>query len=300
MHAMPNVKFIHAPPFILIAFTDDQSTKSIDMSEQLLTLYDVHSHLVDKAPHENPRVALDAFDVAADPFGFLIAHMAVHYGCLTYCDIGAHLGITTMNAVLQALRFGVVPKAFAFDAGQAAQVTWRNFEINGFQIEFEETAVAARNGHAIFHMEAGNSVNNRLVNGRDSQSVPVRTIRLDDYLTAKCSLGPLAVKIDTQGAEPAVIAGMAGLRHLPLSMALELTPWAIRESGKDPREFVADLLSTHHLFDMGSQREKLVRVDDPVSVILTADGGAPYWTDLLAVPRSLVEVDSVLDRLTAA
>lgn len=297
---MPNVAFARRSPYIVMAFSDDQSYEQFRDEAASIGIYDVQSHVVDKVPLEDPCAALGLFDVVSDPFGYLIAHMAVSYGCLTYCDVGAHLGITAMDAVLQSLRYGVNPRAFAFDAGQAAQLTWRNFEINGFNIRFEEAAVAGHNGHAIFSTEDGNSVNNRLVNPRDSRSYPVRTLRLDDYLTAQGALGPLAVKIDTQGAEPAVLAGMTGLRHLPLSMLLELTPWSIRESGQDPEIFLADIMRTHHVFDLGPTHERLIEIEDARSLVVAVDTADPYWTDLLAVPRTLVGLDAVLERLRAS
>ena len=66
--------------------------------------------------------------------------------------------------------------------------------------------------------------------------------RVDAYLGADAAPVDL-VKIDAEGAEPAVVAGMSRLlaRSPHLKIVAEFIPGSLRRAGHDPRAFLASL-----------------------------------------------------------
>ena len=78
--------------------------------------------------------------------------------------------------------------------------------------------------------------------GGGRSSVEVAVVRLDDYF-AKAG-GPIhAVKIDTRGAECAILAGMSALLegHAELSLVVAYYPGFVKAMGYEPAECFGDL-----------------------------------------------------------
>ena len=297
---MMQYDLVWVDPYYVIAIADDIWHNSQPEQNRHRSIYELASHV-------HPRGTAAAVDpysrsvIRADAYRAAVAHYAAVYGSFTICDVGAHLGITAMDTVNHAIAAGGTVKAFAFDAGAASELTWRNFENNGFgDIVFERAAVGDVDGHGIMYSEPGESVGNRVILG-GSASSPVRFLKLDTYLKEKGAFGPATVKIDVQGAEPGVLSGMRALldQH-PVTLMMEFTPWALRQSGTHPFELLSALSRTHHIFDLGYNRERMIEVRDPGELLQRVDSAHPYWCDVLLVPYDLKDGERFLDALQAA
>ena len=298
------IDLVRSGEYLLFVFKDDlYYTGAFSPNDRNKTIDDLASHQaawkvngIVRALHAD---AMDAWDIQANPYHFMIGFYAKHYKTFLLCDVGSHLGETTMDATKVALSAGGQPRVFAFDCGVASALTWRNFENNGFMdICFTEAAVGLFDGHTIMYREKGYSVDNKVINSTDqSFSFPVRCIKLDTFLEQHNAFGPACIKIDTQGAEPGVLAGMVKtLEAGPITMQLEFTPWAMRKSQVDPVSFAEQLNLSHHLFILGHNNNKFLPVHTARDLVINADAGEPFWSDVLAVPRNLPQIDALLMR----
>ena len=289
---------VYKEPYSLIVIKDDNWYEHNASSFVKTSVYDLKKCSDYLSVHADPKELFKGYDALNDPLGAVLIHYALHYEDFTICDVGAHYGETTMDFVRIAARAGGKFRAFAFDAGIAAQLTWRNFENNGFNdIVFECAAVGAVDGHGIMYREPAESTGNRVILG-GTESYPVRFVSLDSYLAKVGAAGPAVVKIDVQGAEPLVIRGMETLLNThPTAMLFEYTPWAIRESGQDPTALLFKLMETHSLFDVGYNREHVLQILEPQRMTFDVDTTSPYWRDILAVPYDVREFDDIHSKI---
>jgi FkbM family methyltransferase len=128
----------------------------------------------------------------------------------------------------------------------------RNVRLNGLDnVVLEQKAVADRNGTLQLFVTEGVHEDSRIFapEGRTSQTVDVEAVTLDDYFRGREERLDF-VKIDVQGAEGVVLAGMEQLAKTSadLGMVLELSPGLVRESGVDPDELVDRLGTTFRIF----------------------------------------------------
>lgn len=128
-------------------------------------------------------------------------------------DIGAHVGFFTVQ---MASAVGASGHVYSFEPlPRNADLLAAAIRENGFgeRVTLERCAVSDRNGEATF-MFAANSVNSGggfLGRGEASaglSSATVRTVRVDDLRLRR----PVRlIKLDVEGAEPAVLAGAAAV-----------------------------------------------------------------------------------------
>jgi FkbM family methyltransferase len=124
----------------------------------------------------------------------------------TFVDVGASIGFFTLLAARL-----VGPEGFvvAFEPQSAAVSSIRrNVVLNGFfTVKIVEAAVSAKTGQAGLRA-VGKATAHLVPNARDAAPVEVTT--LDDHF-AQQPRGPVVVKIDVEGHEREVLAGMTRL-----------------------------------------------------------------------------------------
>ena len=143
-----------------------------------------------------------------------------------YLDIGANVGLTTIpiarNQAVRCIAFEPEPINF-FHLSQNVK---RNCEFGN--VELVQAAVMEKEGSLSFGLNRdGNPGDHRVVKGRTDRTViEVRGIPLDQYLSV-IGDDPLAVKIDTQGAEPFVIAGGMNVLSKTKAAVIEFWPYGM-------------------------------------------------------------------------
>jgi FkbM family methyltransferase len=146
-------------------------------------------------------------------------------------DIGANLGWHSLNA---ALRPGVA-RIHAFEPAVATRgLLERNVQRNGAggKIEVVPVALAERNGTATFSFCADDAYSSLAPDDRRPVACeyPVAVRRLDDWAEAAGLPRLDFVKLDVEGAEPAVIAGAgATLRRFRPELLVEVYQGTRRE-----------------------------------------------------------------------
>jgi len=159
----------------------------------------------------------------------------------TYMDVGANIGLTTIplarNPRIHCLAFEPEPVNFGYLRWNVA----RNAE--AASIELHHMALFDKRGTMSMALANENLGDHRLTHGgvAGRRTIQVPTVPLDDFLDRVA--GPLAVKVDTQGAEPFVIAGGRKVFARAGLIAMEFCPYLMRQLGGDPGA-VIDLAST--------------------------------------------------------
>jgi len=162
-------------------------------------------------------------------------------GTGTYMDVGANIGLTTIpfarNPRIRCFAFEPEPANFGY--------LKRNIARNAESASVELHPVALFDTHSTMSMSiAGTNLgDHRLTRSAvaDRQTIQVPVVPLDDFLDRV--EGRLAVKVDTQGAEPFVIAGGRGVFARAGLVAMEFCPHLMRQLGGDPN-IVIDLIAS--------------------------------------------------------
>lgn len=199
------------------------------------------------------------------------------HGGGTFYDIGANIGLVTIP-IAQHPKVSVI----AFEpSAENCDLLRANVGMNCLynNVRVINAAVAKENGTSGFEREAWNSGDRFLSpNGHEM----VETVRLNDFPPPP---GPFAVKIDTQGAEPAIIEGGAKVLSKADLVVLEYWPHGMQRMGLTP-EPVLDWVR-HSGFTHGaliSEHDKIIGEYPNVENLLVALKDVTQgidWADLV-------------------
>ena len=114
--------------------------------------------------------------------------------------------------------------------------------VEGASVEFHPIALFDTHSTMSMSIAEANLGDHRLTRDAvpDRRTIQVPVVPLDDFLDR--IEGRLAVKVDTQGAEPFVIAGGKGVFARAGLVAMEFCPYLMRQLGGDPN-IVIDLVT---------------------------------------------------------
>lgn len=157
----------------------------------------------------------------------------------TYLDIGANIGLTTVpiarDPQIHCLAFEPEPGNFRFlQRNVAANIAHGN-------VECWQIALFDRSGTVSLAIAEGNLGDHRVtVSGVPGRStVEVSAKPLDEFYSQLH--GTVAIKIDTQGAEPFVVAGGKQTFARAGLVAMEFCPFLMRQLGGDPEVVIQSL-----------------------------------------------------------
>jgi FkbM family methyltransferase len=230
------------------------------------------------------------------------------HGSGVYLDIGANIGLTTIpiaqRAFVSCLAFEPEPENFRnLSTNVAANCLHGN-------VELFRTALFDHDALLTFELAPNNLGDHRIrlgdckLNLQDEhkrRTITVSAAPLDALVGEIKS--PLAVKIDTQGAEPFVVAGgrrtLSGARLL----VIEWSPYHMSRMGGDPR-IVLDLLKQNFAVGRTSEGET-GRWSDPCPVAelcselersaIADSGNARRYRDVI-VAKSLPDMVAIAQR----
>ncbi len=193
-------------------------------------------------------------------------------------DVGANLGYFTVLAAAQAGRAG---RVFAFepDPDNFALLA-RNVALNGFRerCDLSPLALAASPGEGGLYRADGNLGDHQIYPGDGERpKLPIRLARGETVLRAAGVAAIDFLKVDTQGSEAAVLAGLLPLlarQPRPPSILVELTPFSLALAGSSGRALVEALASLALPFWI---------VDHLAGRLVPSDAGAlATWCDNVA------------------
>lgn len=154
----------------------------------------------------------------------------------TFIDIGANLGYYT---VLAATRVGPTGRVIAFEPDpESFTLLQRNVQRNALtQVVLENKAVGAESGTLKLFLSTANRGDHRIYDpGGGRTSVEVDIVALDAYM-AQAGGAVRFIKIDTRGAECAILAGMQTTltTQRAMGLAVAYTPSFVEAMGYEPR-----------------------------------------------------------------
>lgn len=172
-----------------------------------------------------------------------------------FVDVGANIGYFS---VIAARLVGDSGSVFAFEPGRDNFTLLQdNLARNDCQhiVAAQEAGLALAAGHGRLYLSADNAGDHQIFAGSDARRHhPVSLLNGSDYLRGRLSRMDL-LKVDVQGAEYSVIAGLLPLLlelPQPTRILVELTPLSLRQAGSSGRELVellAPLGPALHIID---------------------------------------------------
>jgi FkbM family methyltransferase len=216
----------------------------------------------------------------------------------TYMDVGANIGLTTIplarNPRVQCLAFEPEPLNFGFLQRNVAR------NAPGGMVDFHQVALFNERGSMSLSIADANIGDHRLtkagVPGRRSIEIP--TVPLDDFVDRIS--GKLAIKIDTQGAEPFVIAGGQKVLAKAGLLAMEFCPFLMKQLGGDPDVVIAAMSGFDRIAVMtGGKAEtpNFVSTETAQTILRdklrTAEASDGDYVDIMAVRADTVTAPSI-------
>lgn len=156
---------------------------------------------------------------------------------MTVADVGANIGLLTLVLAWAA---GPTGKVFAFEPEGVPRANLEKMKhLNGLAwVEVRDQAVGEKPGRLTFHVSdiIGHSSLYALPDAEEAHTVEVEVVRLDDIAPAKRMD---VVKIDVEGAELDVLAGMKGLiaKNPDLAIVAEFGPEHLKRVGQTPAQW---------------------------------------------------------------
>lgn len=203
-------------------------------------------------------------------------------------DGGAHIGFHTLRAARLA---GPSGRVFAFEPSPATfALLSENLSRNGYtNVVPVNGALAHRSASARLHLSADNTGDHRIAQTEEPrEGIEITTHSLDDVLPADAVVD--FVKLDVQGAEPLVLAGMKQVleRSPQLVLVAEFAPFVF-PSELSPARFLEDLFATfERVLDADEERGELTSTT-PEHLLASYTRENERFTNLLCVTGCDVE-----------
>jgi FkbM family methyltransferase len=156
---------------------------------------------------------------------------------MVVADVGANIGLLTL---VMAWATGPGGRVIAFEPEAVPRSNLEKMKhLNGLSwVEVRDQAVGERAGRLTFHVSdiIGHSSLYALPDAEEARTVEVEVVRLDDVAPAK-RLD--VVKIDVEGAELDVLAGMKGViaKNPDLAIVAEFGPEHLKRVGQTPAQW---------------------------------------------------------------
>ena len=262
----------------------------------------------------SPQTLFESACASKTVLDIVLAHFWLNDLDFTYLDIGCQYGSSAMKVARSIKACGQFNRIHCFEPGLAGALVLDNLYLNRLEerIEFYPVAVSDHTGVALLFTEIGHTENNRVVNrfpDNETLSRVVRTTSIDDHRRTAAVSGPIVVKVDTQGGEYEVLAGMEKARADRWVAGIwEFTPWALA-TRTSPDEFLKNLGRDAFVVDLSSASISTTTIESAGSLFREVKHSLfssfsdqvmsrpEKWTDLLVLPKSLPAVDQLMSKL---
>ncbi len=200
---------------------------------------------------------------------------------MTFFDVGAHVGYYTL---LASKRVGAGGRVVAFEPDtRNFQLLTENVRSNGLtNVEPVNMAVGSHDGDLQLYRDPDYAGDHRIHAIAGRASITVRCTTLDAFCSG--GSGPDVMKMDVQGAEGEVLAGMMRLLREapPRAIVAEYWPAELASVGTDPQQLVDGVLASGYTVYNVPDESAAVRVDDVAALVRSLPGAQDY-TNLLFV-----------------
>jgi FkbM family methyltransferase len=195
---------------------------------------------------------------------------------MTFYDVGAHVGYYTLLASRQVGSKGRV-YAFEPDPWNCALLK-ENVRINDLtNVEVTQAAVGREDGQAYLYRNRDYTGDHRICATKETrESVAVQSTTLDAHY--RKSGRPDVMKVDVQGAEGQILAGMGTLlsEAPPYAILSEFWPCGLANAGTDPVQFLETLRKAEYDVFEVSEGPKCTPISDAAALVNRLAGEEDY------------------------
>jgi FkbM family methyltransferase len=187
---------------------------------------------------------------------------------MTVVEVGANVGYFTL---VMARAVGSTGRVISFECDpELAALARDNVEINGLHrvARIEERALGERDGRVTFYRTDRHRGGGSLIEGLEQiphnatdqrSAIEVEMTTLDAW-TKDAGTPPDLLKLDAEGAEPAILRGAKALLDSarPLTVVMEFFPRFVREAGDDPAALLGFIESKRFALGVIDERRRKV------------------------------------------
>jgi FkbM family methyltransferase len=204
-------------------------------------------------------------------------------------DVGANVGHYTLIA---ARTLGAGTPVAAFEPAPAPRAALEaNLALNGLSaVTVVAAACSDADGEAALHLDADNAGGHSLAAGnvvRPGGVLRVPAVTLDGWVARQALAAPIGlIKLDTQGAEPAILAGaQAVLRAHRPTLLVEYWPYGLRRAGSSAEALLAALGDLGYALTLIHEPSRTVAPVTPERLLAGFDAAIAHsFANLLCTP----------------
>lgn len=238
-------------------------------------------------------------------FSIASMHLWKHNVPFEYFDIGANIGQTTIAQAIFYKRCGKTNRVHAFEPGTVFDLLCRSVRANrvGDVVSCINAAASDSSGEVEFHLTPKQSPAGSMIKAavsrpevKEVKTIVAQTVPLDDYVrNLRPGVGAI-VKIDTEGADFKVLAGMKEmLATRPVVAQIEFFPKII--DYVDAAEELQKLAETFLLIDTGMGVS--VKAAD-VGALMERISLLPMpMTDIFLISKTVPSYEALYQRILA-
>jgi FkbM family methyltransferase len=293
--------------FMNFMLRDDSAYESLPPDTKQKSLSDLETHRIAVEKIDSSKF-VESWKCGDDVLKLMVAAFACKHPESHFIDVGAQYGTLTMTIATFVRSLGKQVEIFAFECGVTRHLAGANFRNNGFpEIRYYPSAVGPVDGYVTVHRDLFHSEGNRIGAAmssweRGSTDDLVKCVRLDRLFDEGVLGKPCVLKIDTEGAEPAVIRGANRyIKQTPCALMMEFTPsgFGATIGERSPANFLTDLSDKFHVFDAGVHHVKAryIRPHEFEALSLEVAASAERWTDLVLLDRRSEACELILKKM---
>ncbi len=200
----------------------------------------------------------------------------------TVLDVGANIGL---YSIIGAHRTGPTGRVIACEPepDNLALLHHNALGVQAQNISVCACALADNDGTLNLYLSTDNKGSHSLFGSKSNAQAISVPVRRGDDLLAELGATPDVIKIDVEGAEPLVLAGLhKSLTSPSVRLFVEFSPGSLRNGSFDPQEFLDDLTGRGFIcYEIDASRQALREVIFPKKLI--ARLGPTGYVNLLCV-----------------
>ena len=245
-----HVSLLYSKGLLYWVFSDDWPAKNAAAGRLFASLDDACAAELSVAPpgslgyYNDADLRIAARFLKAYPQGMLL-------------DVGANYGREAIRLALLKRHLGFAvsegPSVIALEPGPVRHLAAVNIDFHDVrEIELLPCAAGAKRTYAPISIAEDNTLSGSLVLQKENRpTLLVKVTPLDDVLSYYNVDAPVFLKVDTQGGESEVLAGLSAFRKdHPICGIFEFSP-GIMKRLVDPKDFLKSLLDDFTIIDIG-------------------------------------------------
>ena len=238
-------------------------------------------------------------------FSLASIHLWRHGIPFNYLDIGANVGATTFAQAIFNKRCGRSNRVHAFEPGNVFLLLIKGVTANNLDgVTCINMAASDSKGEVTFYLTPRQSPAGSLIKEavdrkevEEQRAIKVQTITIDEYVdTAIAPSSAILAKIDTEGADFKVLAGMKKtIRNRFCVMQIEFFPSLMNYT--DPADRLRQLANDFYLIDIGDAPHRIIDAEGIPALMERVSLLPMPMTDIFMIAKAIPESGVLRERI---